>query len=250
MRVFLFLLLFYFLFPSFKLVFVCLFCRLWFLLFSIVQHFGQMLFFKICFINKFELDSHLWTNHEVFFAWEGTETVKAAQRINEHQVINKYRFYSLLVLCITMIYGNLPCLLSVENHRMLLPVRNIPRKPNKTGRRGGNLLGNTIFLLRTAVCLWQMINAPVSLTVHNISSTCHRVLRSGPWLCPHRGKKSDLRSPQSQWNTNVHGSRTKQLGSASCPGLCKSGNRAFNLLTCKIAKWYSHINQTCGLCGF
>ena len=133
-----------------------------------------------------------------------------------------------------------PCSLSVEDHRMLLPVRNIPRKPNKTRRRGGNLLGNTIFLLRTAVCLWQMINASVSLTVHNISSTCHRVLRSGPWLCPHRGKKSDLRSPQSQWKTNVHGSRTKQLGSASCPGLCKSGNCAFNLLTCKTAKWYSY----------
>lgn len=116
---------------------------------------------------------------------------------------------------------------------MLLLVKNIPWKPYKTRYRGGNLLGNTIFLLRTAVCLWQMINTLISLTVHISPPPATEWWGLVP-DCPTHWEKDWTFDRLDHSENHLHMSRPKHFWLSQLSGVYvkhKSGNH--NLLMCK-----------------
>lgn len=156
----------------------------------------------------------------------------------------KIRIASLL-LYITVYYGSHMSVIVCVNHRISLLVRNITWKAYKTLCRGGNLLGKTIFLLRTAICLWQMMNTTVSLTTH-MSSTCRSPRRALVPGCQ-RPHGEDLKissitieityTHEQEWTPRRLSSAVRVYEKH------KSGKYSFNLLMCK--NWKEKKKHSC-----
>lgn len=153
-------------------------------------------------------------NHGVLFgeqgSWKNEKTNKQwmTVKLNELQALNKDRLTK-ICFCTIAVYNRVGwkpphLLLPTGNHGMLLLMRNTSWKHYKTHATEVEICwGNTIFLLRTAVGLWQDDKHPgIADRAYAVSPPPATERRA---LVPdYPDKTSDLRSPPPQWNPHPH----------------------------------------------